>query len=143
MKPRVTVSLSGFFFTGNPVGRFNRNTYGVLRDEGSLGVEASKEALRRKQTTTTAPLQLAENIVAVPTRKRRSARGLSMRVVVSANYGPQPLVRFYNRFVDSGERAGSKVRRGYRFYAAGARSVQGHIDSNISSIEQRLVEGLT
>lgn len=137
--PRIEVRLDGRFFVGNPVGRFNRNVYSVLRDEGALGVEASRAALGAKQRTTTAPLQLAENIVAQPTRKR----GGRMRVVVSANYGPQPLVRYYNRFIDSGQRAGSKVRRGYRFYAAGARTVQSHIDSNLGRIESRLVEGLT
>lgn len=137
--PKVEVNLSGFFFSGNPVGRFNRNVYSVLRDEGALGVSASQAALRAKQRTTSAPLVLADNIVAQPTRKR----GSRMRIVVSANYGPQPLVRYYNRFIDSGQRAGSKVRRGYRFYAAGARTVQGHIDSSIGSIERRLVEGLT
>lgn len=137
--PKVEVTLSGIFFSGNPVGRFNRNVYAVLREEGALGVRAAQAALRAKQRTSSPPLVLADNIVAQPTRRR----GSRMRVVVSANYGPQPLVRFYNRFVDSGVRAGAKVRRGYRFYAAGARTVQTHIDSNLGSIERRLVEGLT
>lgn len=139
IRPTVDVKLTGIFFTGNPVGRLNRNVYSVLRDEGALGVSAAREALRAKQRTTTPPLQLGANIVAVPRRRR----GSRMEVVVSASYGPQPLVRYYNRFVDSGVRAGAKVRRGYRFYAAGARRVQAHIDSNIGSIERRLVEGIT
>lgn len=139
IRPTVDVKLSGIFFTGNPIGRLNRNVYSVLRDEGQLGVEFSRAALRAKQRTTTPPLQLGPNIVAVPRRRR----GSRMEVVVSASYGPQPLVRYYNRYIDTGVRAGGKVRRGYRFYAAGARQVQAHIDSNLGSIERRLVEGLT
>lgn len=139
MRPTVDVKLTGIFFEGNPVGRLHRNVYSVLRDEGALGVRAAQDALRAKQRTTSPPLQLGANIVAVPRRRR----GSRMEVVVSASYGPQPLVRYYNRFVDSGVRAGARVRRGYRFYAAGARTVQTHIDSNLGSIERRLVEGLT
>jgi hypothetical protein len=139
MAVRTQIHLEGRFFRGNPIGRLRLNVYAVLRDEGQVAVEATREALRSKQRSTSPPLVLADNIVAVPTRRR----GGTSRVVVSANYGPQPLVRFHNRFVDSGQRAGGKVRRGYRFYAAGARTVQGHIDSNITRIERRLTEGLT
>jgi len=139
IRPTVSVELSGIFFTGNPIGRLNRNVYSVLRDEAQVGVEFSRAALRSKQRSTTPPLQLAANIVAQPTRKR----GGRSRVVVSASYGPQPLVRFYNRFIDSGRRAaGGNMRRGYRIYAEGAKRVQAHIDSNVASIERRLAEGL-
>lgn len=138
--PKVTVELSGIFFQANPIGRFHRNVYSVLREEAELGVVATRERLRARQRTTTPPLQLGPNIVAQPTRRR----GGRSRVVVSATYGPQPLVRFYNRFIDSGRRsAGGNMRRGYRIYAHGARTVQAHIDANTSRIERRLTEGLT
>lgn len=148
IRATASVKLTGIFFTVDPVGRLHRNVYSVLRDEAALGVSAARAALRAKQRTSGKGgrrgekwphVVLAHNIVAVPRRRR----GSRMEVVVSAAYGPQPLARFYNRFVDSGVRAGAKVRRGYRFYAAGARTVQAHIDSNLGSIEQRLVEGLT
>lgn len=140
IRPTVSVELSGIYFTGNPVGRFHRNVYSVLRDEAQVGVEFSRAALRAKQRSSTPPLQLSANIVAQPTRRR----GGRSRVVVSATYGPQPLVRFYNRFLDSGRRnAGGNMRRGYRMYAAGAKRVQAHIDSNIARIERRLLEGVT
>lgn len=136
---RVDVQLKGIFFSGNPVGRFHRNVYSVLKDEAQVARDVAQSTLRSKQRTTSPGPSLSANIVVVPRRRR----GNRMETLVSANYGPEPLVRFYNRFIDSGKRSGSSMRRGYRFYAAGARAAQSHIDSRRGSIEAKLVEGLT
>lgn len=131
------VSLSGVFFRGNPIGRLRVNAYNVLKDEAAVAQDVAQSALLGKARNPTG--RLAGNIVIVP-RRRRGGR---LEVLVSANYGDDRLVRFYNRFIDTGVRKGMRVRRGYRFYPAGARAAQAHIDSRVALIERRLVEGIT
>ena len=152
MAVKVSVDLHGIFFTGNPVGRLHRNVYDVLKEEGDYAVEASKRELGARQRTygrggsrrefSGAAVILADNIVKQPMRMRRSL----MRVVVSANYGPQPWARKYNRYLDTGEpknRYQSGSFRGYHFYRRGARQTQAHIDGRIGQIANHLVEGIT
>lgn len=140
----MDVQLTGFFFKGNPIGRLHFNTYDVLKDEGDFGVEAAKSEMRSHQRQygrgSYPGVELAEGIVRVPMKKRRSL----MRVVVSATYGPQPWVRKYNRFIEDASlnrpRGGF---RGYHIYRTGARKTQQHINGRIGQIADHLVKGLT
>ena len=140
----MDVELRGFFFRGNPVGRLHVNTYDVLKDEGDFAVEAAKNEMRSRQRQygkgTYPGVELAEGIVRVPMRKRRSL----MRVVVSATYGPQPWVRKYNRFIeDASLNRPSGGFKGYHIYRSGARKTQQHINGRIGQIANHLAKGLT
>lgn len=140
----IHVDLSGFFFTGNPVGRLHRNIYTVLKEEGEFAVRAARAQLYQQHGYASGTL--SRNVTAVPMRRRRS----TSQLVVSANYGREMQVRKWNRWVDQANtahmvfgRPAAWHRRGIRFYARGAKEVQAHIDGRISSIERTLTEGLT
>lgn len=135
---KASITLDGPLFEKSAVGKFRRNVYSVAKKEATIARDVSEQTLRAKQQSTSPGPSLASNIVIVP-RRRRGGR---MQVLVSANYGPEPLVRFYNRFVDTGKRSGTTVRRGHRFYAAGAKAAQTHINSRTGQIERELLQGL-
>lgn len=139
----VEVDLQGFFFTGDPVGRLQRNVSTVLREEGEQAVAFTRAALmaRQRQTGGGYPdVVMASDVTAQPMRPRP---GL-MRLVVSANYGSHPLVRKYNRWIeDASTNRPRGSFRGYHIYREAKRLVQSHIDGRLSEIARKLVEGLT
>lgn len=125
----VEVQTSGFFFTGNPVGRLHLNMYGVLRDLGQLGVERAQMRLFPGHGYVTG--QLHDSLRARPERMRRGTMPIGKLIVIQGRKGYE-MTRYYGR----------KVEAKYHHIRDAGADVQSYVDSHGASLSNQITEGL-
>jgi len=125
----LTVTTSGFFFTGNPVGWVHMSIYDMLADVSAVGGSAAAGQLSPGHGVLTGNLQASITPQLSYANRRATWTGRARVIQGARGYAP---VRRY----------GAKVERKYKYMAPAARAAEAYAESRASRFSSDVAKGL-
>jgi len=125
----ITVTGSGFFFTGNPVGWVHMSIYDMLQEVAEVGASAAASQLYPGHGVLTGELQASITPQLSIASRRAIFKGRA-RVIQGAR-GFEP-VRYY----------GWKIEKKYKYMTPAARAAESYASSHASTFASNCARGL-
>jgi len=125
----LTVTTSGFFFTGNPVGWVHMSIYDMLADVSAVGGSAAAGQLSPGHGVLTGNLQAS-----ITPRLVKASRGAIFKgraAVIQGAKGYEPVRRY-----------GAKIERKYKYMAPAARAAEAYAESRAAAFSSNVAKGL-